>query len=112
MKTATTVKSAETLLRDLLKKYGKSACDTPHMFETLLRKHGRACPQEVDILVAALRCGVVTDLRGTPPSAPDALARVLAVSARVSPPQAEWAVGAWATALAAAPAAVAGSPKA
>jgi hypothetical protein len=81
------------------------------MFETLLRKRGRGFPQEVDVLIAALRQGVVTDLRGKTPRAHDALARLLTVTARLSPQQAEWAIETWASALAAAPATVATSPR-
>jgi hypothetical protein len=112
MKTAAPLTAAETLLQELLQRYGQTACDTPNMFETLMRKHGRACPKEIDILSAALRCGVVKDLRGKTPSSAAGLARVLSVGNRVAPPEAEWAVNAWATALAAAPATVVGSPNA
>lgn len=107
MKSTATYTSAATLLTELLQKYGRSACDTPQMFETLLRKHGRGCPQEVDVLAAALRHGVVNDLRGKSPREAEALARVLTVSARIQPSQAEWAVESWSAALAAAPQAVA-----
>jgi hypothetical protein len=112
MKTAAPVTAAETLLHDLLQRYGHSACDTPHMFETLLRKHGRACPKEIDLLATALKCGVVTDLRGKTSTSATGLARALSVSGRVPAPEATWAVHAWASALAAAPASAAGSPKA
>ena len=107
MKPPATHQTAERLLHEVLGRYGKTACDTPQMFETLLRKHGRACPQEVNILAAALRCGVVSDLRAGQPTDPQPLARVLTLSARVPPPQAEWAVAAWTAALAAAPTKVA-----
>jgi hypothetical protein len=112
MKTATPVTAAETLLHDLLQRYGQSACDTPHMFETLLRKHGRACPKEIDLLATALKCGVVTDLRGKSSASTTGLARALSVSGRVAAPEATWAVHAWAAALAAAPATAVASPKA
>jgi hypothetical protein len=112
MKLPATYAAAAKLLHAVLARYGSASCDTPNMFETLLRKQGRGFPQEVDVLVAALRHGIVTDLRGKTPGAPDALARVLSVSARMSPPQAAWAVEAWASALAAAPATVATSPRA
>jgi hypothetical protein len=112
MKTATPVTAAETLLHDLLQRYGQSACDTPQMFETLLRKHGRACPKEIDLLATALRCGVVTDLRGKSSASTTGLARALSVSGRVPAPEATWAIHAWSAALAAAPATIVGSPKA
>src|SRR4051794_29894862 len=103
MKTPATQQTAEKLLHEVLGRYGKSACDTPHMLETLLRKHGRACPQEVDVLSAALRNGVVSDLRANGSGDKESLSRVLSISARVPPPQAEWAVATWTAALAAAP---------
>jgi hypothetical protein len=103
MKQPATHQVAEMLLQDVLGRYGKSACDTPQMLETLLRKHGRACPQEVDVLSSALRCGTVADLRSNAPTETGALARVLTLNARVPQPQAEWAVGAWTSALATAP---------
>jgi hypothetical protein len=108
---ASTYSVAAKLLNEVLAQYGKTACDTPQMFETLLRKHGRSCPQEVDVLATALRHGIVTDLQSSPPTT-DALARVLSVSAGMAPQQAEWAVETWAAALAAAPQTVAGPPRA
>ena len=95
--------AAEQLLTDLLQKYGSSACDTPQMLETLLRKYGRAFPQEIESLNAALRCGIVGDLRADKNVDPTALARVLTLQGRLPQPQAEWAVTAWSAALAHAP---------
>lgn len=112
MKTAAPMTAAETLLHDLLQRYGQTACDTPQMLETLLRKHGRACPKEIDLLTAALRCGVVTDLRGKSSASTAGLARVMSVSGRVPAHEATWAIHAWAAALAAAPVTVAGAAKA
>jgi hypothetical protein len=95
--------AAEQVLNDVLLKYGSSSCDTPQMLETLLRKHGRACPKEVEVMTAALRCGVVSDLRTDKAVDPLSLARILARNARISQPQADWAVSAWSAALARAP---------
>jgi hypothetical protein len=102
--------AAEQILHDVLQKYGSSACDTPQMLETLLRKHGRACLQEVNLMTAALRCGVVSYLRSDKSVDPDSLARMLALNASVPQAQADWAVEAWAAAIAQAPAGVA-TPK-
>jgi len=95
---------AEQVLADVLLKYGSAACDTPHMLETLLRKYGRACPQQVELLAAALRCGIVGHLRSNKDMDPASLARLLVLEARVPQPQAEWAVAAWSAAIANAPA--------
>jgi hypothetical protein len=94
---------AEQVLIDVLQKYGCSACDTPQLLETVLRKYGRACSHEVEILIAALRGGVVIDLRADHAADRSALARVLAIQARMPQGQAEWAVKAWSTALSTAP---------
>jgi hypothetical protein len=98
---------AESVLTDVLTKYGSSACGTPQMLETFLRKYGRACPQEIDVLAAALRCGLVTTLRTDRCADRTSLARLLMLEGRVAQPVAEWAVGAWSAAIAAAPAQVA-----
>jgi hypothetical protein len=100
--------AAELVLTDVLQKYGSTACDTPQLLETFLRKYGRGCLHEVDVLISALRGGVVTDLRADPSSDKAALSRVLAIQARLPQPQADWAVKAWSVALAKAPAQVSG----
>jgi hypothetical protein len=99
--------AAEQVLNDVLLKYGSASCDTPQMLETLLRKHGRACPQEVDAMAAALRCGVVGHLRSEKGLDPVSLARMLTMYAHVPQALADWAVGAWSAAIARAPAKVA-----
>jgi hypothetical protein len=99
--------AGEQVLNDVLLKYGSSSCDTPQMLETLLRKHGRGCPQEMEILVAALRRGIVSNLRLDKGTDVAGLARALAINACMSPSQAQWAVTAWASAIACAPACVA-----
>lgn len=99
---------AEKVLSDVLLKYGSSACDTPQMLESFLRKYGRACPQQVDVLTAALRCGIVSNLRSDKGMDRSSLARLLVLEARVPQPLAEWAVTAWSSAIADAPATVAG----
>jgi hypothetical protein len=98
--------AAEQVLSDVLKKYGSSACDTPQLLETCLRKSGRSCLHEVDELIAALRCGIVTDLRADHAADRAALARVLAIQAKLTQPHADWVVKAWSAALAKAPARV------
>jgi hypothetical protein len=95
--------AAEQVLNDVLLKYGAAACDTPHMLETLLRKHGRGCPQEVDVLSTGLRCGVVGHLRSEKGVDPASLARLLLLDTHVPPGQAEWVVSTWAAAIALAP---------
>jgi hypothetical protein len=105
-------RAAEQVLSDVLQKYGSTACDTPQMLETLLRKHGRACPHEVGILTAAMRCGIVGQLRSDKTIDPESLARLLVVSAHVPQAQAEWAVAAWSAAIARAPTRVADPPEA
>ncbi|HEX4590054.1 MAG TPA: hypothetical protein VH120_09010 [Gemmataceae bacterium] len=95
--------AAEQVLSYVLEKYGSSSCDTPQMLETLLRKHGRACPKEVGVLITALRTGIITDLRAEKDPDPTALARVLALQGHVPQAQADWAVAAWSAALARAP---------
>ncbi len=104
--------TAEQLLNDVLLKYGVAACDTPNMLETFLRKHGRACPQEVEVLSAALRCGVVTQLRSEKNTDRASLARLMVLDTRLPQAQAEWVVAAWSAALARAPARVATGPTA
>jgi hypothetical protein len=99
---------AEKVLTDVLSKYGSQSCDTPQMLETFLRKYGRACPQEVKVLTAALRCGVVSSLRSDRNTDPASLARLLVLETRVSQPQAEWAVAAWSAAISNAPTKVSG----
>src|SRR5947209_51403 len=99
--------AAEQLLNDVLQKYGAASCDTPQMLETFLRKHGRGCPQQSELLVAALRSGIVADLRSDRGKDVIGLSRALAVNARMAPAQAEWAVATWAAALSRAPARVA-----
>jgi hypothetical protein len=95
--------AAELILNEVLTKYGVSACNTPHMLETLLRKYGRGCPSEVEILNAVLRAGVVADLRTGRGGGATKLARTVIVKSPMAPAQAEWAVHAWAAALAHAP---------
>jgi hypothetical protein len=99
--------AAEQLLNDVLLKYGTASCDTPHMLEALLRKHGRACPQEVEVMSAALRCGVVSQLRSDKGSDAVFLARLLARNAHVPQATADWVVRAWSDAIARAPARIA-----
>ena len=101
--------AAEQVLNDVLFKYGAHACDTPNMLETLLRKHGRGCLHEVEILTAALRCGVVGHLRSERGVDPASLARLLVLDTHVPPGEAEWIVSTWAAAIALAPANVASS---
>src|SRR6516225_4899057 len=88
--------AAEQVLNDVLFKYGAHACDTPNMLETLLRKHGRGCLHEVEILTAALRCGVVGHLRSERGVDPASLARLLVLDTHVPPGEAEWIVSTWA----------------
>jgi hypothetical protein len=102
--------AAEQLLSDVLSKYGSAACDTPQMLEMLLRKHGRTCPGEVEVMAAALRCGIVKNLRSEKGADPTSLARLLVLDTRVSQAQAEWAVAAWSNALTNAPTRVSSSP--
>ena len=105
-------RAAEQVLNDVLQKYGSSCCDTPQMLETFLRKHGRGCSQEVEILIVALRRGIISDLRSDRPREQSSLARVLATGARIAPSEAEWAVATWAAALEKAPGCVASPPAA
>jgi hypothetical protein len=100
--------AAEIVLTEVLEKYGSQASDTPQLLETFLRKYGRGCLPEIDVLISALRSGVVSDLRADHSSDKAALARVLAIQARLPQPQAEWAVKAWSLALAKTPARVSG----
>jgi hypothetical protein len=58
------------------------------------------------MLIAALRAGIVTDLRAEQGADRAALARVLAIQAKLPQPHAEWVVKAWSAALAKAPARV------
>jgi hypothetical protein len=102
--------AAEQLLSDVLSKYGSAACETPQMLEMLLRKHGRACPGEVEVMTAALRCGIVKHLRSEKGADPTSLARLLVLDTRVPQAQAEWAVAAWSNALANAPTCVSNPP--
>jgi hypothetical protein len=102
--------AAEQLLNDVLSKYGSSACETPQMLEMLLRKHGRACPGEVEVMTAALRCGIVKHLRSEKAADPTSLARLLVLDTRVPQAQAEWAVAAWSNAIANAPTRVSTPP--
>jgi hypothetical protein len=104
----TTHRVAENVLTDVLLKYGSQSCDTPQMLESFLRKYGRACPQEVQVLTAALRCGVVSSLRSDRNTDPASLARLLVLETRVPQPQAEWAVATWSAAISNAPTKVSG----
>jgi hypothetical protein len=96
--------TAEKLLTDVLGRYGAAVCDTPQMLETLLRKHGRVCPREIEVLSTALKCGVVSQLRSDNGVTPASLARLLVLDTHVPPGQAEWVVTAWSNAIAKAPA--------
>lgn len=94
---------AEQVLHDVLHRYGSTSCDTPQIFEKLLHKYGRSAPQDIAVLCTVLRQGVIKDLRSGAPVDRASLSRVLVLSAKLSPDKADWAIQAWADALAKAP---------
>ncbi len=62
-------------------------------------------------MTAALRCGIVSQLRSDKTIEPESLARMLMLNAKLPQAQAEWTVAAWSAAIARAPARVAAPPK-
>ena len=91
---------AADALQSILRSHGAGVCDTPKVLLTLLRKHGRAHPEDVDALLSAIPHGVVQHLCLNPHHDPNSLARVLEQCARLAPAKAEWVVQTWVAALA------------
>jgi hypothetical protein len=90
---------AEQSVHDILKSYGRSICDTPRMFETLLRRHGKASPNEVGALVSAVQHNVVKKLLSDDRQDVESLTKILTVQGRQPPLVAKWAVETWQKAL-------------
>ena len=86
---------ARDALEYVLADYGVSILDTPRSLATILHKHARLFPQDVDALLAAVNNGVTTQIRTNPQYDPASLARVLVQCAKLSPGKAIWAVNTW-----------------
>jgi hypothetical protein len=90
---------AENSVRDIIDSYGRSICDTPRMFETLLRQQGKASPNEVEALVAAVQHHVVKRLLADEVPDVQVISQQLAVESQQPPLVARWAVETWAKVL-------------
>jgi hypothetical protein len=95
--------AAANVLYEVLKSYGRGICDTPRMFETLLRQQARAFPAEIEVLMAAINHKVVRKLAEDPNRDRDELTHILTDYARLPETDARWAVDSWAAALGLAP---------
>jgi hypothetical protein len=91
--------AAEEAVRDLLKAYGRSICDTPRMFEMLLRQQNKATPEETAVLVAAVRHHVGKRLLSGEPKDVETLTKALTAEGH-DPAIVTWAVETWANGLA------------
>src|SRR5947208_2598212 len=96
--------AAANILYETLKSDGRGICDTPRMFETLLRQQARAFPAEIEVLMAAVDRKVVRKLADNPNANRDELTHILTDYARLPEDDARWSVDSWAAALGLAPA--------
>jgi hypothetical protein len=90
---------AELALADILKNYGRSVCDTPRMFEMMIRQHPNVPADEITALVAALHHHVTKHLLANPACDQQALVQALSAQGKVPLLTARWAVETWAKAL-------------
>src|SRR5579872_1008378 len=96
--------AAREKLCGIIETHGLSACDNPRALESLLREETAGLTEETEALIAALKAGVLADLRTLPADAPrdiplKLLAQQLADETSLSEEGARWAVLSWAKAL-------------
>ena len=95
---------ARRQLQNIINIHGRQICDDPRLVEALLRDYCSECKLEINLLVHALKEGIVKQLasrreQALPPAVINRLAETLHENHAISFDAAIWAVESWAAAL-------------